>query len=97
MSKTISVNCYTCDGTGLIKAMPEEIKLGATCLRCRGSGSLEMELFEGRVVSDDFELVAIAAPAHHYYPEGTITYKEFLDGKMPTMPISTKKEDKKTE
>lgn len=91
----VLVNCYTCGGTGLVKAQPEEIKLGAPCLRCKGKGSLEMELFQGRVVSDEFELVALDAPAHRLYPEATITYQEFLDGKMPTMPLSEKENGEK--
>jgi len=90
MSKiVIVVECGECEGTGVYHGFAEPEGVGVVCLACKGSGkrTLKYKSFIGRRVRHDIKTVQRSrgwligtgiGPVG-----GSITYQEFLKGKMP--------------
>lgn len=89
--------CPDCHGTGIFSGYCEKKGEGIICLRCDGSGkvlkrrllaaqvpSSIIKPFTGRLKRDGIERVF--RRARDGKPGPTITYQEFLAGKMPPWP-----------
>lgn len=81
--------CRSCRGTGLYSGFAEPQGTAVVCLTCGGIGKEEISYkpFKGRKTRRDIEIVKLSAGnliVTGVGPRGnSITYQEFLDGKMP--------------
>ena len=85
----VKVECCACRGTGLYRGMAEPKGVAVVCLRCDGSGCAELEYtpFAARKRRDDVQTVRLSRGSFILScgPVGeSVTYAEFLAGKMPT-------------
>ena len=86
----IEAECVECRGTGIYRGFAEPAGIGVVCLHCRGTGAkmLTYKPFAGRRQRSDVQVVQLSRGlmvAPGVGPGGTsITYAEFLAGKMPT-------------
>jgi hypothetical protein len=86
---TIEVQCESCHGTGIYHGFAEPEGVGVVCLNCKGTGrrNLTYTPFTGRKVRTDINTVQLSRGsfiAIGVGPAGrSITYEEFLNGKMP--------------
>lgn len=91
MAKVMSVEaeCGSCDGTGIYRGFAEPKGVGVVCLNCDGTGRkvIKYKPFGGRRTRDDVKTVRRSAGsfiATGVGPTGgSVTYEEFLSGKMP--------------
>ena len=85
----IEVECDCCGGTGVYCGMCEPEGVGVVCLGCNGTGcaTLEGKEFTGRNRRRGVKTVMCSRGGFlplGVGPVGTsVTYKEFLAGKMP--------------
>lgn len=90
--KTVSVECEcdSCSGTGIYRGFAEPKGVGVVCLKCEGSAktTLTYTPFKARKERQDVETVRNSAGSFigtGVGPTGgSVTYKEFLSGKMPS-------------
>lgn len=86
---SLDVECDSCTGTGLYSGMCEGPGVAVVCLRCRGTGRVELRVktFERRRGRRDIKTVRRSAGsfiATGCGPVGReITYKQFKKGEMP--------------
>ena len=89
MKKKLIVQCDSCSGTGVYSGFAEPRGVGVVCLNCNGSGktTLEYTEYEGRKRRSGINTVRRSAGSFlgtGVGPTGgSVTYAEFLDGKMP--------------
>jgi len=84
----VKTECGSCGGTGLYRGMAEPKGVAVVCLRCGGTGCSEIEYmpFTERKRRDDVETVRLSRGSFILScgPVGSsVTYAEFLAGKMP--------------
>ncbi len=88
----VKVNCTQCEGSGVYGPVDKKGS-GWVCLECEGTGAqslnLTYTLFTERVKKESVKTVT--AKPKWEDPGETITYKEFLEGKMPQFPEKEKK------
>ena len=85
----IKTECGSCRGTGLYRGMAEPKGVAVVCLRCNGTGCAEVEYtpFTERKRRDDVQTVKLSRGTFILScgPVGdSVTYSEFMAGKMPT-------------
>jgi len=87
---TVEVECKDCKGTGLYRGFAEPKGIAVVCLKCDGTGkvSLTYTPFTERKRRDDVNTVRRSAGtfigAAVGPTGGSISYEEFLAGKMPS-------------
>ena len=87
--KIIEVECRSCGGTGVYSGFAEPAGVGVVCLTCDGTGKAKLSYtpFTGRKHRQGIETVRRSAGtfiATGAGPRGgSVTYREFLAGKMP--------------
>lgn len=87
----IKTECKSCQGTGLYRGMAEPEGVAVVCLQCKGTGCVEIEIdyipFTERKRRNDVEKVYLSRGSFILScgPTGeSVTYDEFMNGKMPT-------------
>ena len=87
--QTITAECGNCGGTGLYRGFAEPEGVAVVCISCQGTGRVELtytpftkrkgkrDIHTGRLSRGSFIGTGVG-PAG-----GSVTYKEFQDGKMP--------------
>lgn len=86
---TIEVECNACGGTGIYHGFAEPEGIGVVCLACNGTGKVKLKYkpFTGRKMRKGIKTVQRSKGgfiATGIGPIGkSITYDEFLKGKMP--------------
>ena len=89
MQKHLIVQCNSCSGTGVYSGFAEPRGVGVVCLNCNGSGKMRLEYteFEGRKKRSGINTVRRSAGSFigtGVGPTGgSVSYDEFLNGKMP--------------
>ena len=83
------VQCPTCEGTGIYRGIAEPDGVGKVCRDCKGTAKQIRKFvpFTGRIVRNDVTHVVAADEGvlHTPYTEqGSISYEDFLKGKLPT-------------
>lgn len=87
--KSLEIQCPTCEGTGIYRGIAEPKGVGKVCRDCKGTAKQTHRYvpFTGKIVRHDVTQVVAADEGilHTPYAEqGAVTYKEFLEGKLPT-------------
>jgi hypothetical protein len=74
------MQCKDCKGTGVYRGISEPKKVGVICTDCKGTGNhiIVYTPFAERLQRDDVEIVR-----NGFDSKKTVTYEEFLAGKMP--------------
>ncbi len=86
---TVKVECSTCGGTGIYHGFAEPEGVGVVCLTCVGTGEAELKYtpFTGRKECMNIHTIRQSRGTHiatGVGPTGaSVTYKEFLAGKLP--------------
>lgn len=86
---TIEVECGSCGATGIYQGFAEPKGVGVVCLNCNGTGAVNIDYkpFTGRKERRDINTVQRSRGsfiATGVGPGGrSISYQEFLNGKMP--------------
>lgn len=86
---TVEAECTACGGTGVYHGFAEPEGVGVVCLKCDGTGKMELKYtpFTGRKQRSGINtvmrsrgslIVTGVGPTG-----GQVSYKEFLEGKMP--------------
>jgi hypothetical protein len=91
MSKqnTIEIECPSCQGTGVYRGFAEPQGVAVVCLHCEGTGkeTITYKPFTGRKRRDGIHTVRLSAGTllvTGVGPRGgSVTYEEFLAGKVP--------------
>jgi hypothetical protein len=86
---TIEIECTACGGTGIYHGFAEPPGVGVICLGCNGTGKEKLKYtpFTGRKVRKGIKTVQRSRG--NFIPTGigpagrSITYEQFLKGKMP--------------
>jgi len=86
--ETVKAECSACGGTGVYSGFAEPEGVGVVCLRCGGTGCVEVKyaLFTKRKKRRDIKTVKLSRGSTILScgPGGTeVSYKDFLNGKMP--------------
>ena len=87
--QTVKTECASCHGTGVYHGFAEPKGVGVICFDCNGTGCRELSYtpFSGRKERQDIEIVSLSRGRFICGPCGpgrqSITYEEFLTGKMP--------------
>lgn len=85
----VEAECGSCRGTGIYRGFAEPKGVGVVCLSCDGSGCKRISYtpFTARKRRDDVQTVQLSAGSllvTGVGPRGSaITYREFLEGKLP--------------
>jgi len=87
----VETQCDSCGGTGIYHGFAEGQGIGVICLKCKGTGCrlLSYEPFVWRKTRQDIHTVMLSKGSFILScgPIGnSITYEEFLAGKLPTNP-----------
>ena len=86
---TVKAECESCNGTGIYCGFAEPKGTGVVCIRCQGSGATELSYtpFTKRKKREGVHTVRLSAGVFigtGVGPRGaSVTYDEFLNGKMP--------------
>ena len=99
MKKTITIECGSCQGTGLYKGMSERDNCAVVCYSCKGTGKVDFTYneFEGRKRRTDIKRVFKKSCGYIHsdqdtitregkeikFTEGGCTYEEWLNGVDP--------------
>jgi len=90
MAKIVRAQCSSCNGTGVYSGFAEPKGTAVVCLTCNGTGCEKIRYtpFKGRKIRRGIQTVRRSSGtfiATGVGPRGgSVTYKEFLGGKMPT-------------
>lgn len=85
----IEAECSSCKGTGVYRGFAEPKDVAVICLMCGGTGHQDIEYtpFTGRKNRTDVKVVKRSAGNFIVTgvgpTGGSVTYQEFLNGKMP--------------
>ena len=87
-SATLTVECGSCRGTGVYRGFAEPEGTGVVCLECQGTGAKTMNYtpFTGRKRRNDVHTVRRSKGGFVLScgpTGGSVSYQEFLNGKMP--------------
>lgn len=85
----VQAECEDCEGTGIYRGFAEPKGVGVICLGCNGTGMQPVEYrpFTCRKTRKDVTTVRRSAGTFILtgvgHTGGSISYEEFLNGKMP--------------
>jgi hypothetical protein len=85
----VEAECGECGGTGLYRGCAEPNGVAVVCLRCKGTGCVDVHYtpFTKRKLRDDVKTVRLSRGSFILScgPVGkSVTYAEFMAGKMPS-------------
>jgi hypothetical protein len=85
----VDIDCQSCDSTGIFRGFSEPAGVGVVCLDCEGNGfrTITIKRFLKRKLRTDVNIVRRSRGRMIAFGTGptggSITYEEFLEGKMP--------------
>lgn len=82
----VDVVCVHCNGAGATPVDPGfGDKLAYACVECMGTGKdpKPRQLFKSRRPLEGIEFVTVTWDLHRDHPEGSVSYADFLQGKLP--------------
>jgi hypothetical protein len=91
MKGFVLAQCEACNGTGIYHGFAEPKGVGVVCLGCKGTGGVKLEYvpWTHRKLRRDIKTVRCSRGTFIVTGVGpiggTVTYQQFLDGKMPIL------------